>query len=263
MCRPGTPSSTTQQQGLRITALTSVAGLHLLLRSITLSDFTAGAPGSRAWAATLVVQSAWLWADLQEKEGTEADRAACLELMQGMLPVMQHVAAAMCRQDTHQAEQMQAPTGSCTSGRGLGTSRVATAQTYPTQQESAAATSPFRPPADSCLLLLMAAAHTVNAAVKLGCSGSQQPKAQQGGNSSSSDAQSGLQDTEQLLGGLESLLSLAHSLTLQEPGSWWEEARRYFPLLLIQALTTTLKVCTSLATITILVLFGPGLFAYI
>jgi hypothetical protein len=42
--------------------------------------------------------------------------------------------------------------------------------------------------------------------------------------------------------GFELLLTLAHSLTVQEPGSWWEEARERYPLLLVQALMTTAHV---------------------
>jgi hypothetical protein len=42
--------------------------------------------------------------------------------------------------------------------------------------------------------------------------------------------------------GFELLLTLAHSLTVQEPGSSWEEARGHYPLLLVQALMTTANV---------------------
>jgi hypothetical protein len=41
---------------------------------------------------------------------------------------------------------------------------------------------------------------------------------------------------------LASLLSLSHSFTLQGAGSWWEEAKKYYPLLLVQALMTTAHV---------------------
>jgi hypothetical protein len=46
----------------------------------------------------------------------------------------------------------------------------------------------------------------------------------------------GLYELGDVVSGLESLLSLASALTLQGPGSWWEEAKEHCPLLLIQAL---------------------------
>jgi hypothetical protein len=42
--------------------------------------------------------------------------------------------------------------------------------------------------------------------------------------------------------GLNDLLILARSLTLQGPGSWWEEAKQRYPLLLVQGLMATAHV---------------------
>jgi hypothetical protein len=52
----------------------------------------------------------------------------------------------------------------------------------------------------------------------------------------------GLLEATQVASHLGSLISLSHSLTLQDQGSWWEEAKAHHPLLLIQALVAALKV---------------------
>jgi hypothetical protein len=97
--------------------------------------------------------------------------------------------------------------------------------------------------------------------VKLGCCGCHDPAAngwyhqpRQGGGGDDIDDDEeeeeqhqeeevpGLLEIPELVAGLQPLISLAHSLTLQGPGSWWEEAREHYPLLLVQTVLAALKV---------------------
>jgi DNA mismatch repair ATPase MutL len=165
------------------------------------------------------------------------------------------------------AHQPQAP------GRKHSSTTPATAST-----PAAAVPAPStRPPADSSLLLLMAGARAVAAAVKLGCCGCHdpaangwyhQPKQENKVDDSDEDEgdeqhqeekqqhqeeeeeeqhqedeeEPGLLEVPELVAGLEPLLSLAHSLTLQGPGTWWEEAKKHHPLLLVQTVLATIQV---------------------
>jgi hypothetical protein len=237
--------------------LNGVACLPYLLQWQPPSDFMTGAPGTRAMVAALALQAAWLWRDLGVKndqgELANADKEACMVLLHQMQPMLKHVAASTKVASISSASSDAAPATAST---------LVPQQVHPSQQQlSCPPDAPPRPPADSALMLLMAAARTLAVAVSLGCmgqhctccgrweagSGTSIPIPAKGhtGSRSGRVRASGLQELGDVMSGLECLLSLASDLTLQGPGSWWEEAKQHHPLLLIQALMATAKVCRS------------------
>jgi hypothetical protein len=188
----------------------------------------------------------------------------CGHLLYNVLPMLGRVACALPGSEagtsdggpTVQSQQPQeandGSSGGCCAHSSAGTSKEAAGCCDPP--------APPRPPADSALLLLMAAAGSLRACVQLACQAEDATRHtllpnHSGSNSSGgeapqpdcSEAHTSQHKSEEIhvihiQQGLDLMLPLAHSLTVQKPGSCWEEAKDNHPLLLVQALMTTAHV---------------------
>jgi hypothetical protein len=177
------------------TTLDSIVGLLPLLRwRLTLADFTAGAPGTRAWGAVLALLSAWLCSDVQAKQAKQqlenADKEACMILLHEVMPMLRSTAArveeavagaepngsspdTIVEACTQQQASQQGPSSEQAEGSTQpGVQPVqGTAAGQAAGQQPISVAAPALPPLDSMLLLMMAAARALKVAVQLSCQG--------------------------------------------------------------------------------------------